>query len=132
MVSRLAPALIAVATLASCTAYPDEPGRYHASDVPAARVVAPSVSCIQRSQVSETRVRDDYTIDFIRFGREGWRVTLPNRCPGLRAENAFTYSTSLPQLCSTDIIYVLETAGGLHRGPGCGLGPFTPIVLDRR
>jgi hypothetical protein len=115
---------------AACAPY-ERNAPYEAATVPAARVVGDPVSCLPLHQYSDTRVRDDYTIDFMRNSREGWRNTLPNRCPGLAAENAFTFKTSLTQLCSTDIIYVLETAGGLHRGAGCGLGKFVPIVLDR-
>jgi hypothetical protein len=68
----------------------------------------------------------------MRNSREGWRNTLPNSCPGLAAQNAFTYKTSLSQLCSTDIVYVLQTAGGLHRGPGCGLGQVVPVKLEKK
>ncbi|MEO5587657.1 MAG: hypothetical protein ABIQ81_08200 [Novosphingobium sp.] len=77
-------------------------------------------------------MRDDRTIDFMRTSRQGWRNTLPYGCPGLAAQNAFSYKTSTSELCSVDIIYVLETAGGLRRGAGCGLGQFVPIELDRR
>jgi hypothetical protein len=98
---------------------------------PAARVVGEPVSCIPLSQLRETKVRDDWTIDFVGSGDQVWRNTLTSRCPGLRAENAITYETSLSQLCSTDIVYVLETAGGLHRGPACGLGQFVPVKLRK-
>jgi hypothetical protein len=120
--------LLVVGTLAACTQ--SEP-RDRPPVSPAARITGEAESCIPLAQVRESRVRDDWTIDFIRDGRRAWRNTLPNRCPGLRAENGFTYETSLSQLCSTDIIYVLETAGGLHRGPGCGLGRFVPVELER-
>ena len=84
------------------------------------------------SQLRESRIRDDWTIDFIQSGNRAWRNTLPQRCPGLRSEDAFTYETSLSQLCSTDIIYVLQRTGGsLQRGAGCGLGTFVPVELER-
>jgi hypothetical protein len=126
-------ALLALAPLAltACVQY-ERDTRYDASRVPAARIVGNPVSCIPLFNARDSKVRDDRTIDFMRNSREGWRNTLPNSCPGLASENAFTYKTSLSQLCSTDIIYVLETAGGLHRGAGCGLGHFVPIVIDRR
>ena len=61
-------------------------------------------------------------------GNRVYRNTLPNTCPRLGFEEAFTYETSLTQLCSTDIIYVLENFGGdLRRGAGCGLGEFIPV-----
>jgi hypothetical protein len=99
---------------------------------PAARVVGAPTSCIPLSQIRETRVRDDWTIDFIGSGKRVWRNALTHRCPGLRAQNGITYETSLSQLCNTDIVYVLETAGGLHRGPSCGLGQFVPVQVERR
>jgi hypothetical protein len=97
---------------------------------PEAEVVGAPTSCIQLGQFHETKVRDDWTIDFIGGpGGPVWRNALTARCPGLKSENAITYETSLSQLCNTDIVYVLETAGGLHRGPSCSLGQFVPVKL---
>jgi len=96
---------------------------------PAATVMGEPESCVSRAQLRETRIRDDATIDFIGNGGQVWRNTLPDGCPGLRPHSGFAYETSLNQLCSTDIIYVLETAGGLHRGAACGLGQFVPVKL---
>ena len=119
---------LAPLALAGCT---EEGPRERPAVAPAAKVVGEPQSCVQLAQVRETRIRDDWTIDFI-AGNRVWRNTLTSRCPGLRSQNGFTYETSLSQLCSTDIIYVLETAGGLHRGPGCGLGQFVPVELEKR
>lgn len=99
---------------------------------PAAEVIGKAESCIPIHWFNETRIRDDWTIDFIGSGKRVWRNTLPHRCPGLRAENALTYETSLSQLCSNDIVYVLRNyAGRLERGPGCGLGPFVPVKIGK-
>ena len=99
---------------------------------PAAKVVGNAEDCVPLNQLHESRIRDDGTIDFIRSGRRAWRNTLPQACPGLRSADAFTYKTSLSQLCSTDIIYVLERTGGsLQRGAGCGLGKFVPVELEK-
>ena len=46
-------------------------------------------------------------------GGKVYRNTLPNSCPRLGFEEAFSYSTSINQLCSTEIIYVLEQIGGV-------------------
>lgn len=102
--------------------------------MPAARATGAPVSCIPIAQFSTTRIRDDWTIDFIGgAGNKVWRNRLPNRCPGLKAEDKFTYETSLTQLCSTDIIYVLHDYGGnLQRGAGCGLGQFEPVELEKK
>lgn len=97
---------------------------------PAATVTGKPESCIPLRQLRETRVRDDWTIDFIADGRV-WRTALASRCPGLKVNDAFGYETSLSELCSTDIIYVLEKAGEVHRGAACGLGPFVPVKLAR-
>ena len=120
-------ALAGSAMLASCA--PVE-----RSDAPAPDNVEPPVNftgepqnCIQRSQIRQTLVRSDEIIDFEMRGGDLYRVVLPNSCPGLRIERAFTYDTEINQLCSAEIIYVLEQIGGtLRRGAGCSLGPFIP------
>jgi len=95
-----------------------------------ARPTGPARSCVPLRAFSETRVRDDRTIDFLSSGKKGWRNVLPYGCPGLASANAFTYKTSLSELCSTDFINVLDTVGGgLQKGAACGLGQFQPIEL---
>lgn len=131
MVSRFVLAALSTLALAGCMpaeAGPDRSG----PGGPPARVTGAPVSCIRLAAFRDTRVRDDRTIDFMRNSREGWRNTLPNGCSGLAVQNAFTYRVSTGELCDVDIIYVLETAGGLRRGAGCGLGKFVPIELPRR
>ncbi|MEJ7927244.1 hypothetical protein WG908_10820 [Sphingobium sp. AN641] len=87
------------------------------------------VSCIQTSQIRSTNVRDDRTIDFVMNGKTTYRNILPNSCPSLGFERAFAYRTSINQLCSVDIITVLNNAGpGLQRGASCGLGKFQPMM----
>ena len=116
--------------IAACTR--DQPGTAPAV-APAAKVVGEPASCIPINQFRETRIRDDATIDFIGYGDRVWRNTLPGSCPGLKSENRFTYETSLSQLCSTDIVYVLHDYGGsLQRGAGCGLGQFVPVELAKK
>ncbi len=101
--------------------------------MPAARATSAPVRCIQISQIDSTRIRDDWTIDFMGAGNKAWRNRLPNRCPGLKSEDKFTYETSLSQLCNTDIVYVLHDYGGnLQRGAGCGLGQFEPVELEKK
>ena len=98
---------------------------------PAAVAIGAGERCIPLSQVRSTRVRDDWTIDFEGAGDKVWRNTLPNRCAGLGFEEAFSYSTSLTQLCSTDIIYPIQTIGGsVERRGACGLGEFVPVRLQ--
>ncbi len=115
--------------LAACT---QERPSDRPSVAPAARIVGEAESCVPITMLRESKIRDDWTIDFIRSGNRAWRNTLPYRCSGLRSDDAFTYETSLTQLCSTDIIYPLRNIGGrLERGGGCGLGKFVPVELEK-
>lgn len=119
--------LIAVAALVACApsverAAPDR--------VPAAEVTGPAVSCLTTTQISETRVRGDRTIDFRVAGGQVYRNTLPYACPELGFEQRFAYTLSIPRLCSTDIITVLHSDGA--RGASCGLGEFVPIAPQGR
>ncbi|OCC25458.1 hypothetical protein MB02_02090 [Croceicoccus estronivorus] len=101
------------------------------SKAPAATVVGEARSCIPVNQISSSRVHDDRTIDF-KVGRQTYRNTLPQRCSGLGYDKAFSYKTSLSQLCNTDIIRVLhQVAGSYQEGAGCGLGQFVPIEYDK-
>lgn len=103
------------------------------SRVPAAEVTGKPVSCINLSQIRSSQVRDDRTIDFMLSGGKVYRNELPYQCGGLGFERAFTYSTSLTQLCNVDIITVLQNFGGrLNRGASCGLGEFTPVKLVKK
>ncbi len=85
-------------------------------------------SCVQLQNIRETRVVDDSTIDFIMRDGQVLRNNLTSSCPQLGFERAFSYSTSINQLCSVDIITVIQQGGGIRRGASCGLGKFTPIA----
>ncbi|WP_323810373.1 hypothetical protein [Sphingobium baderi] len=90
--------------------------------------VGDPVDCVQIVAIQSTNVRDDRTIDFVMNGRKVYRNTLPNSCPSLGYEKRFSYATSLSQLCSVDIITVLQSSGpDLQRGASCGLGKFQPM-----
>jgi hypothetical protein len=101
--------------------------------VPEARETGPAVSCVQISQIRESRVRNDRVIDFRTTGKRWYRNTLPYSCPSLGFEERFAYKTSINQLCSVDVITVLQSSGsGLHRGASCGLGKFQPVELIKK
>ena len=128
--------LASVTVLAGCTMTTGgtaaEEGQVEARsrNVPAARATGPAESCIRLAEVTNSEVRNDWTIDFERgTSRQIYRAELDNRCHRLNAERAFTYNTSLSQLCTTDIIYPLQQSGGLDRGPGCGISRFIPMEL---
>lgn len=125
LISALIPA-----TLAACAQQKPEERPVVA---PAAEVIGEPVSCIPLHQINQTLIRDDWTIDFVGAGGKAWRNTLTSRCPTLKSEDAITYETSLSQLCSTDIVYVLRhVGGGLDRGPACSLGKFVPVKLEKK
>ena len=99
--------------------------------IPAATPIGKAEDCLRLQSIRETRVRDDYTIDFYTIGGKVYRNKLAGICPQLGFEERFTYQTSLPQLCSTDIITVLQ-GPNLMRGASCGLGKFQPVKLAPR
>lgn len=120
-------AAIPVLALAACA--PVKTDENFVSDAPAAQVVGEAESCITVSQLRNTVVHDDRTIDF-HVGSRIYRNTLRSTCPRLGFEEAITYDVRGAQLCRPDIIYVLETFGGeLRRGVGCQLGDFVPVEL---
>jgi len=108
--------------LAACTAEADRTREVRA---PAVEVVGQPVSCILTSRIRNQAVHDDYTIDFELTGGDIYRNTLPARCPQLGFEERFAHSSSTGQLCSVDVITVLDSDG--RRGASCGLGQFVPV-----
>jgi hypothetical protein len=131
-------ALASAAALAGCTATArDTTGEggqadARARNVPPAQATGPAERCIRLVEVTNSEVRNDWTIDFERgTSRQIYRAELDNRCPGLTSADAFSYNTSLTQLCTTDIIYPLHQGGGLNRGPGCGISRFIPMEVAR-
>ena len=121
----------AVAGCSSSTP-PKPPAAAVAAAAPVGLAPAASRSCVELSRIREARVVDDRTIDFYLGSREVLRNTLPQSCPQLGLERAFTYSTSLSQLCSVDIITVVIQGGGPRTGASCGLGAFVPYTPPPR
>lgn len=97
---------------------------------PAATQTGEPVNCIASNNIQNSKVWDDYTIDFETRNGRIYRNTLPNRCPGLGFEERFAYETSINQLCSTDIITVFYSGG--QRGASCGLGQFVPVEVEKK
>jgi hypothetical protein len=121
--------IIASALMTSGSALLAKSGR----EVPVATETGAPVTCISLANIRESRVRSDNVIDFRTSGKKWYRNTLPNSCPSLGFEEAFSYSTSISQLCSVDIITVLNRTGGhLSRGASCGLGKFQPVEIAKR
>ncbi|MCK9543976.1 MAG: hypothetical protein M0R03_18305 [Novosphingobium sp.] len=129
-IPSLAVSALSACALAACAQ--TQPAENVPAPSPAVKVTGAAQSCIPLQPLSSTAVRDDRTIDFIVSGKRGYRNTLTGSCPGLKAANAFTYETSLSQLCNTDIIYTLQNYGGTpQRGAACGLGQFVPVEFQR-
>lgn len=90
-------------------------------------------TCIRRSQIRSTNVISDSIIDFKMRGGDIYRNTLPNKCGGLAFEEAFSYRTTVNQLCNVDIIRVLDqTGGGIQERNACGLGKFQKIEKTKK
>lgn len=100
------------------------------SKAPAAKNIGEPRTCIPLRNILRTEAHDDYTIDFVMRGGKIYRNNLRSRCPGLAFEEAFSYATSINQLCRADIITVLSQGGpGLFPRASCGLGKFQEIEL---
>ena len=72
---------------------------------PVATPAGAPVDCLPIRSIDRTVVRNDRTIDFMTRG-DGARVyrnVLPAACPELASEGAFSYETSLSQLCNVDV-----------------------------
>ena len=89
----------------------------------------PAQDCVGLTQIREAKVISDSIIDFHLIDGRILRNVLPHSCPQLGFERAFSYSTSLSQLCSTDIITVIIQGAGPMRGASCGLGKFQPVTI---
>ena len=87
-----------------------------------------SPHCIARSRIDRTEIIDDQHIAFYMKGRDQvFLNTLRRPCPGLQRDDTLMYRTSTNQLCSVDIITVLDDFGfGFSPGVSCALGSFQP------
>ncbi len=79
-------------------------------------------SCVNLRFLKESTIIDNQTIFFESIGKKGYMNRLPHRCSQLMSQERFAYKTSLNQLCSTDIITVLDSFG--REWGSCGLGKF--------
>ncbi len=87
-----------------------------------------SETCIHVTRIRRTEVIDGQTILF-HLGRDRvYMNRLPRSCPGLARERAFSYTIRGSQLCSMDIIRVLEKPI-MRTGAACGLGRFELLEL---
>ncbi|WP_246524831.1 hypothetical protein [Sphingobium phenoxybenzoativorans] len=122
---RACAALIALTAMAAAGLIADSASARKPAKDDGRVAVGEPVDCIMPNRLRNTNVRDDSTIDFVMNNGDVYRNTLPNSCPSLGFEQRFSYRLSTSQLCSVDIITVLQTAGGNYmQGASCGLGKF--------
>ncbi|WP_353218434.1 hypothetical protein [Sandarakinorhabdus sp.] len=107
------PAFILFALLAAAPAAAD-----NAPPPPETRI------CLNIASIRQTLVRSDSAIDFVLRDGSIWRNILPFRCAQLGAQRAFSYQTSISQLCRQDLIKVVLQSGGQMTTASCGFGPF--------
>jgi hypothetical protein len=110
-------ALLATLTIGSAiTARPLSP-----AEEAQVQPVGKPAHCLSIARISESRVRDDQTIDFVTHGGQVYRNRLANSCSSLALEERFGYEAPTQELCSGDTITVLPVGGS------CGLGEFQQI-----
>jgi hypothetical protein len=88
--------------------------------------------CLPLVQIQSTNVVDEQTIDFRLRDGSVWRNRLPRSCPGLGFDRAFSYSTSISQLCNVDLIRVIVQSNPGIMGATCGLGKFERVSVRPR
>ena len=120
----------ATALLAGCAPM-NRDSESRAAAIAAAQPVGDPVSCVSTPAIADTRVLDDQTIEFRMRNGDIYLNRLPSRCSGLGFNEGFSYRTSISQLCSVDLIHVLDRGSGIA-GPTCGLGHFQKIAARIR
>ncbi len=90
-----------------------------------------SIPCLKLYRLQAVEIIDNKNIVFQTGINDYYLNTLPYACNGLRRNDGILYSTSTGDLCSVDIITVLDNVGpGFQGGPSCGLGKFTPVSKE--
>ena len=113
---------VAAMALGACAPAPEREREIRA---PAIVALGETRSCISTDRIRDTRVEDDFTIDFEMVDGTIYRNTLPNRCYSLGFEERFAHSSTTGQLCDIDTVTVLLSNGS--RGSTCALGNFLPV-----
>ncbi len=116
--------LVAGLMLAPATAAQDAATPKAAQDAAKPTAAPETRSCLALRSIRDTNVVDNRTIDFTLGDGSVWRNRLPYDCPQLGFERAFSYQTSMSQLCKQDVITVIELTGSRQIGARCGLGEF--------
>lgn len=88
--------------------------------------VGKPVSCVNVTQIRETRALSDSALLFIANGKTLYLSRLDPPCSRLMSENRFSFQSSLPSYCSGQIINVFDDSTGVTLG-SCALGPLQPV-----
>jgi hypothetical protein len=87
--------------------------------------------CVRLSLVNRTEIIDERNIAFHMRGGDVYLNRLDRVCRGLRQQRPFSYRSRNGQLCSSDVIIVLENfGGGFTQTNSCPLGYFFPSSVD--
>ncbi len=92
----------------------------------AGRVPGKPVSCIPLTNLGPSQTVDRTAIIYGQ-GRTLYLNRLPHGCPGLTHFSYPVVKTSLSQLCSTDILTIVDQGSHMTTG-SCGLGEFVPYT----
>lgn len=85
-------------------------------------------SCLSLSRISRIEPIDDNHFLVEMRNREVWLNTVRGRCVGASSQfNRLQYRMSGNQLCSGQIIEVVDNGTGMYSG-GCGLGQFEQLT----
>jgi hypothetical protein len=84
--------------------------------------------CVPLSAIDRTEVVDNDTVLFHMRNGDVYRNVLRHECPTLKNRDQFAYRVNAAQLCSSDLITVLDrNAFGFRPGPSCSLGSFEAV-----
>lgn len=79
--------------------------------------------CLQTAQIDHTEIVNDSAIVFFMKDGKAYMNAMRISCPSLQMENAFTFLTDTPEVCSNS-----QTIRVKNSGNYCELGQFTPFT----
>lgn len=134
---RTISAILAGATLVSCTAVPPAPTRSAEAQRDYAqaldgKVPQPPINCLASYQAGDMKTIDDSTILFRDGNRRVWVAHMDGPCTGLGNGHyaLVTRQYGGQGLCRGDIAQVVDTLSRISVG-SCVFGGFTPYVRPR-
>jgi hypothetical protein len=96
----------------------------------AGRTAGKPTTCITQSMIDSSTIFDEGVILYRMKGGPYYLNTPNPACPGLRHNRAIVSRTSSGQLCSGDILQIVDTPSGINYG-SCPLGDFVPYARPR-